>query len=147
MKRFALTLAGVALISGPAFAQAPITGAYPPWLTAPTTYGPITIGPVNNPPAFVPMQPPTPYAVMIPAGDPLIGYFKLDGYMVGLNCWYPYDTGEFNLAGFAGNARYYGVFKVTLPNPASVDPANASIPYRYCPGGPVHGGTSPFFRP
>jgi hypothetical protein len=147
MNRFALTIVGVALFGGPALAQTPITGGFPPWITGPVSSGPIAIGMTNVPPTIVPVQPPPPYAVRIPAGDLLIGVFKLDGYMVGLDCWLPYDTGEFNLAGFAGNARYFGVFQVTLPVPASVDPTNASVRYFTCHGSQKTGGTNQFFRP
>jgi hypothetical protein len=48
----------------------------------------------------------------------------------GIDGRYPYDTGEYNLSGFAGNARAFGSFTITLPIPSEVDPDNASVPYR-----------------
>jgi hypothetical protein len=71
----------------------------------------------------------TPRLIQVPAGKPLVGFYKMDGLLVGADGRYPFDTGEYNLAGFAGNARIYGTFTVTLPRPGEVDPINTPIYY------------------
>jgi hypothetical protein len=124
MTRYALA-AGIFLIVGsPALAQTPISGAFPPW--APPS-------PPQGSPPFPPapsiLQPAPPYVVPVPSGQPMIGYYKMDAYLVGGRCFLPYDSGEFNLAGLAGNARYFGVFEITMPAPVDADPRNASVSY------------------
>jgi hypothetical protein len=71
-----------------------------------------------------------PRLIQVPAGKPLLGFYKMDGLLVGADGRYPFDSGEYNLSGFSGNARIYGTFEVTLPRPADVDPINA--PFYYC---------------
>jgi hypothetical protein len=71
-----------------------------------------------------------PRFIEMPAGKPLVGYYKMDNLLVGADGRYPFDSGEYNLSGFAGNARIYGTFAVTLPRPTDVDPRNA--PLYYC---------------
>lgn len=129
MNRYALTAVVLALFGSSASAQVPIAGAFPPW-SPPSP----PVGAPPFPPAPPILQPPPPYFVRVPTGDPLVGYFKMDVYYVGGRNWYPYDSGEFNLAGFAGNARYFGVFHVTIPPPADLDPINATVPYKVCRG-------------
>jgi hypothetical protein len=75
-------------------------------------------------------QMPNPALVSIPAGAPLVGYYKEGGVLVGADGRYPFDSGEWTLAGFAGNTRSYGSFMITLPSPADLDPRNSPIPYR-----------------
>jgi hypothetical protein len=67
--------------------------------------------------------------IQLPAGKPLVGFYKMDGLFIGADGRYPFDSGEYNLAGFSGNARIYGTFTVTPPGPATVDPANAGVYY------------------
>lgn len=71
-----------------------------------------------------------PRQILLPAGKPLTGYYKMDGLLVGADGRYPFDSGEYNLAGYAGNARIYGTFEITLPAPANIDPLNKSVYYR-----------------
>lgn len=75
-------------------------------------------------------QVPSPAFVQVPSGKPLIGFYKTDAVYVGADGRYPFDTGEYNLAGFDGNTRFFGQFVITLPIPERVDPLNQPIPYR-----------------
>jgi hypothetical protein len=70
-----------------------------------------------------------PRHVFVPSGKPLRGFYKMDAILVGADGRFPFDTGEYNLAGFAGNARLYGTFEITIPPPADVDPENAPVYY------------------
>ncbi len=97
-----------AFLNSPATAQVPISGAIPPW-TLPTPLGRPTPAPPSPPESFVPGSP---SVIQVPAGKPLVGFAK------------------YNLSGFAGNARAFGSFTITLPIPSEVDPDNASVPYR-----------------
>lgn len=125
MNRYALLAASIFLLVGsPALAQTPISGAFPPWSPPEPPIG----SPAFPPGPFL-LQPAPPYVVKVPSGPKLLGYYKMDGYFVGGRGLYPYDSGEFNLSGFAGNARYFGVFEVTMPSPENSDPRNASVPY------------------
>jgi hypothetical protein len=74
----------------------------------------------------------SPKLIQVPSGKPLVGYYKMDALLVGADGRYPFDSGEYSLAGFQGNARIYGTFCVTLPPPADADPANATIGYKPC---------------
>ena len=152
MNRYALAIGLFTLLSSAALAQnptpaspqvpmlpptiptPPISGAFPPW----SPYYPQAPALPPMPPPFPPappiLQPPPPYYVPVQSGQILRGYYKMDAYLVGGRDFYPYDTGEFNLSGFAGNARYYGVFRVNMPTPEEMEPLNASVYYRSCPG-------------
>ena len=76
----------------------------------------------------------TPGFVQVPSGKPLVGYYKMDAVLVGADGHYPFDSGEFMLAGLQGNARIFGTFTITMPPPADVDPLNQAVPYKSCRG-------------
>jgi hypothetical protein len=186
MNRYSVAALLLTILTSPAIAQYPISGAFPPWSAGvpPTpAYSPreapiitqipmryiITDQVINDLRRFVPdsvllkltplklkefsqtelmallgkelrpgevnqfkeyifyySQIAAPRLIQVPAGQPLVGYYKMDGLLVGADGRYPFDTGEYNLAGFAGNARIYGSFEVTPP-PASLDPLNSPI--------------------
>jgi hypothetical protein len=98
-----------------------------PW--SPTIW---TAPPQNSPPHLPPYftQAPSPALIQVPSGKPLVGFYKMEAELVGADGRYPFDSGEYNLAGFGGNARIFGQFVITLPPPADVEPLNAPIPYR-----------------
>jgi len=89
--------------------------------------------PPHLPPNFT--QIPSPVLIQVPSGKPMIGFYKELAVLIGTDGRYPFDSGEYNLAGFGGNARIYGQFVITLPPPADVEPLNAPIPYRSLRGG------------
>jgi hypothetical protein len=126
MKWYAI-VAFLLLVAGtPALAQSPISGSTPPW-SQPSPIGP----PLPVPPAIaVPVAPKSPAILQVPAGKPVYGFYITHGELVGADGYYPFDTGEYNLAAFAGNTRFFGSFAITLPTPADADPAYVSVPYR-----------------
>jgi hypothetical protein len=65
-----------------------------------------------------------PRFIPVPSGQPLRGFYKMDAILVGADGRFPFDSGEYNLAGFAGNARIWGTFEMTLPTPYDSDPLN-----------------------
>jgi hypothetical protein len=126
MNRYALVAFMLAVLGTPAMAQVPISGAIPPW-SPPSPIPPALPVPPMPPTLLVPSAP---TIIHVPAGKPLVGFAKTYGEMVGVDGYYPFDTGEYNLAAYAGNTRSFGTFVITLPNPADVDPSNAPVRYR-----------------
>jgi hypothetical protein len=72
-------------------------------------------------------------------GNPGLGFYKSGNVLVGSNGYYPYDTGDYALAGFAGLARQSGFFTMVGPGgfygPAPFGTGNDGG--AYCP--PRHG--------
>jgi hypothetical protein len=136
MNRYALAAIFLGMIGSSAVAQTPISGATPPW-SPPSP---------QSPPQPIYPPPPSPGVIRVPSGQPMVGYYKMDALLVGADGFYPYDTGEYNLAGLQGNARSFGTFVITLPSPADADPHNTPAPYKSlrglcqkygsCPSGP-----------
>jgi hypothetical protein len=128
MNRYLLATILIAGSSATALAQSPISGATPPW-TLPSPIGPTPPAPVA---VADPFPPGSPSIIRLPAGKPLKGYLTTFGVYIGGDGYLPFDSGEYNLAGFSGNTRAHGNFEITLPIPANVDPINAPVPYKSC---------------